>query len=151
MNNYAREVKKMNKQILLFGVSEKQQEHIKAFCSSLNIEVKAVERKNYSEPISVIVGFPKSKSGLTRRSQGKVHNGDGETVKPYRMTGFPEPMMVFCNLEQEDLDNYLAGYAAAGIEKIALKAVLTPHNISWTPEQLFEELSNEHKAMTQKK
>ena len=38
MNNYAREVKKMNKQILLFGVSEKQQENIEAFCSPLNIE-----------------------------------------------------------------------------------------------------------------
>ena len=59
-------------------------------------------------------------------------------------------MMVFCNLEQKDLDTYISGYASAGIEKIALKAVLTPHNISWTPEQLFEELSEEHKAMTQK-
>ena len=150
MNNYAQEVKKMNKQILLFGVSEKQQENIKAFCGPLNIEVKAVERTHYSQPISGIVGFPKSKSQVMRRSQGKVHNANGGSVKPYGMTGFPEPMMVFCNLEQKDLDTYISGYASAGIEKIALKAVLTPHNISWTPEQLFEELSEEHKAMTQK-
>ena len=59
--------------------------------------------------------------------------------------------MVFCNLVQDDLDQFLSGYASAGIEKVPLKAILTPHNISWTPEQLFDELMAEHKAMTQKK
>ena len=151
MNYYALEVKKMNKKILLFGVDETQQAKIKVFCDSLSIEVDPVEKKDYNQPISSIVGFPKTKSPFNRRSKGKIHSNDAGVLQPYHMTGFPEPMMVFCNLVQDDLDQYLSGYATAGIEKVPLKAILTPHNISWTPEQLFDELMAEHKAMTQKK
>ena len=141
----------MNKKILLFSVNKEQQEKIKMFCDSLSIEVKAVEPDEYDKPISSIVGIPKTKTTVVRRSQGKIRAANTGSPLSYRTTGFPEPMMVFCNLVQDDLDQYLSGYAAAGIEKVSLKAILTPHNISWTPEQLFDELMAEHKAMTQKK
>ena len=150
MNYYALEVKNMNKKILLFGVDETQQAKIKVFCDSLSIEVDPVEKKDYNQPISSIVGFPKTKSPFNRRSKGKIHSNDAGVLQPYHMTGFPEPMMVFCNLEQEDLNHYLEGYNDAGIDRISLKAIVTPYNISWTPEQLFEELLEEHQAMTQK-
>lgn len=141
----------MNKKILLFSVNEEQQEKIKMFCDSLSIEVKAVEPDGYDKPISSIVGIPKTKTTVVRRSQGNIRATNTGSPLSYRTTGFPEPMMVFCNLIQDDLDQFLSGYAAAGIEKVPLKAILTPHNISWTPEQLFDELMAEHKAMTQKK
>ena len=141
----------MNKKILLFSVREEQQEKIKMFCYSLSIEVKTVEWDEYDKPISSIAGIPKTKTTFVRRSQGKIRATDTDSPVSYRTTGFPEPMMVFCNLVQDDLDQFLSGYASAGIEKVPLKAILTPHNISWTPEQLFDELMAEHKAMTQKK
>ena len=130
----------MKKQILLFSVSEEQSKKIKEFCLSLAIEALTVERRNFAKPLGNILGIP---------TDG-IHTS-ANTVKPYRMTGFPSPMMVFCGMEQEDLDAYLSGYAAAGIEKISLKAVLTPHNISWTPEQLYDELLEEHRSFAQRR
>ena len=130
----------MKKQILLFSVKEEQAEKIKEFCLSLGIESLTVERRNFAKPLGSILGIP----------AGASHTA-GNTVKPYRMTGFPSPMMVFCGLEQEDLDAYLSGYAAAEIEKIPLKAVLTPHNVAWTAEQLYEELMEEHRSFAQRR
>ena len=130
----------MKKQILLFSVNEEQAKKIKEFCLSLGIEVLTVERRNFAKPLGSILGIP---AGASQTA--------GNTVKPYRMTGFPSPMMVFCGLEQEDLDAYLSGYAAAGIEKISLKAVLTPHNVSWTAEQLYDELMEEHRSFAQRR
>lgn len=145
----------MNKTILLFGVSENQQEKIKSFCSSFAVQVKAVANEDFDRPISSLVGLPKTKNTFMRRSQGTTRTLDGTPQKAYHLTGFPEPMLVFCNLEQEDLDLYLKEYSSAGIEKISLKAILTPHNIFWTPkqlfEELFEELSEEHRSMMSKK
>lgn len=141
----------MNKQILLFDVNEEQQEKIQVFCDSLDINVKVVSREDFDKPICNIAGFPKTKSTFIRRSRGDVNDSGTAALTSYSTTGFPEPMMVFCNLTQEVLNEYLASYAAAGIKKIALKAILTPHNLFWTPAQLFKELSEEHRAMTQKK
>ncbi|MCI7618775.1 MAG: DUF3783 domain-containing protein [Firmicutes bacterium] len=130
----------MKKQIFLFSVSEDQAEKIREFCLSLDIEVMTVERRNFAKPLGRVLGIPTDATPASANA-----------VKPYRMTGFPSPMMVFCGLEQEDLDSYLSGYAAAGIEKIALKAVLTPHNVSWTAEQLYDELMEEHRSFAQRR
>lgn len=138
------EVNILKKQILLFEVSGEQEKKISDFCSSLDIEVLLVQRKNYAVPLGSLLGISEhgTKHGKTAKAIGS------QPVKPYRMTGFPSPMMLFCNIDREDLDAYLSGYAGAGIEKIPLKAVLTPHNVSWTPEQLYEELESEHRSFS---
>ena len=39
---------------------------------------------------------------------------------------------------------FLAGYKQTGAASIPLKAILTPHNIFWTAEALYQELFKEH-------
>lgn len=132
----------MKKQILLFSVSKEQEKKISDFCSQLDITVLAVERKDFTCPLGSLLDGSGNKEESVRLAKSKRT----QPVRAYRMTGFPTPMMVFCNLQQEDLDAYLSGYADAGIEKISLKAVLTPHNVSWTCEELYEELLAEHRS-----
>ncbi len=55
-------------------------------------------------------------------------------------------MLVFADFDDKDLDDFLAGYKEAGIEPIALKAVVTPANMSWTFVELYHELVQERKA-----
>ena len=132
----------LKKQILLFSVSKEQEQKISDFCATLGIDVLTIEKKDYARPLGSFLGISEAPS-----KGGKGKNGSRtQSVRAYRMTGFPSPMMVFCNVEQEDLDAFLSGYAGAGIEKIPLKAVLTPHNVSWTCEQLYEELMEEHRS-----
>ena len=141
----------MNRNILLFGVDDNQQEKIKSFCSSFSVEVSPVEKKDCNQTIGSLAGIPKAKNTFGRMSRGKTASTGKAAEANCDMPAFSEPMMVFCNLEQEVLNQYLEGYSGAGIEKIALKAVLTPYNVSWTPKQLFEELREEHSAMTKQK
>ena len=65
---------------------------------------------------------------------------------------FHDPMLVFCGMTHEKLDHLLTTMERAGLPRIALKAVLTPTNGTWTSQQLWTELRREHEAMqTQRK
>lgn len=56
-------------------------------------------------------------------------------------------MLVLCNFSEARLDALLQGMRRSGI-RIALKAMLTESNASWTFLQLYEELLEEHARMT---
>jgi len=53
-------------------------------------------------------------------------------------------MLVFCGLDEE-LEALLGALSAAGVS--GLKAVLTPHNRSWTAGRLFRELRKERRGL----
>ena len=60
--------------------------------------------------------------------------------------GNPE-ILLFSNLTENKLDEFLAAYKTAGIEPVELKAVVTPTNGNWTIEELTQELIKERTAM----
>lgn len=62
----------------------------------------------------------------------------------------PEDMLLFCNLNEKKLDHALALIRNSGVS-IALKAVVTPHNIRWTLADLYRELSEERRMMNRRK
>ena len=42
------------------------------------------------------------------------------------------------------MDAFLAEYKATGLPPVALKAIVTPYNVSWTADALLRELMKEH-------
>ena len=70
-----------------------------------------------------------------------------EEIRPVEES-FSDPMLIFCGLAQGRLDQILMAMSRAGLPRIALKAMLTPTNKSWTSQQLWTELRLEHDAMT---
>ena len=60
---------------------------------------------------------------------------------------FHDPMLVFCNITHEKLDHLLTTMGRAGLPRIALKAMLTATNCTWTSQQLWTELRREHEAV----
>ena len=54
---------------------------------------------------------------------------------------------MFSGLQENSLQLFLAAYREAQIEQIPLKAIVTPHNISWSIYELSRELASEHAAM----
>ena len=61
--------------------------------------------------------------------------------------GTNSEILLFSNLTDKKLDEFLAAYKTMGIEPIGLKAVVTSTNENWTIEQLTEELVKERAAM----
>lgn len=55
-----------------------------------------------------------------------------------------KPMMIFCDMDRDELTRFLALNRQLGGPQVALKAMLTPTNRAWTTKQLFKELEEEH-------
>lgn len=122
---------KVSKKLLLFNIPILKQGQISKLSEALMAEAVAVPKKRYNEFLGSLAGIP----GMEK--PGPAYNGpelEGE-------------MMVFFGFDEEELDEFLEKYRDAGIPNVALKALMTPYNMLWTPRKLFEELSEEHKSL----
>ena len=51
---------------------------------------------------------------------------------------------MFTSRDSQQEDAFLAEYKATGLPPVALKAIVTPYNVSWTADALLRELMKEH-------
>lgn len=125
-----------NKKILLFQIPPSKKKKIEELCRSLRPEIDitlvSVRREQYAENLGYLAGIEGIPS--TRKLEPDIP--------------FPGEMMVFSGITSEELDVFLDAWKEKRLEKVALKAVLTPGNILWTPQKLLEELKKEHAALT---
>lgn len=125
----------MQRQILLFSVSEKKKTALQKICTQLCCSVTEIDRKRYGESLGSLLGI----CGTKRHA---VNHGSSEL---YAAMGFPVEMLVFCGFSGDDLDLFLKLYRETGLEPVPLKAMITPHNINWSAVELFAELMEEHR------
>ena len=74
---------------------------------------------------------------------GQLASGD-QAGPGLPITPLPQPMMIFCGMDQDELTEFLALNRRLGGPQVALKAMLTPTNRHWSTQQIFEELKDEH-------
>ena len=121
----------MSQVILIFQLQEEKEDAIAAICKSLEIKLKEVPVKDYTQKLGCLAGvkgFPREKT---------VYDG----------APFPIEMLVFSGMDSKQVDVFLAEYKKSGLPTIGLKAVITPHNVVWTAKELFCELMKEHLAL----
>lgn len=116
-----------NAHVLLFRVEPVKAAQIESLCKNSGIRMSKVKLSDYSQKLAYLAGIP----GFPRED------------KDYTGLEFPSEMMVFSNMADR-LDQFLSEYKKAGIAPIGLKAVITPHNIFWSAEDLYKELFKEH-------
>ena len=103
---------------------------LEAAVGPLGGEVIPVARGDYNKPLAVLAGMDAEETpGL-----------------PYAGGPLGGRMVVLCGLDGK-LEELLPALARAGAGPDCLKAVLTPHNRSWTPIRLHAELLRERQAM----
>ena len=91
-------------------------------------DVTAVNRRDYGQKIGTLAEI----SGFHKN--GKIYNGPD----------FAMEMLVFSGMDSQQVDAFLAEYKATGLPPVALKAIVTPYNVSWTADALLRELMKEH-------
>lgn len=64
-------------------------------------------------------------------------------------SGFSDELLLMVGFTSAQMDALFQGFRRAKIPPVALKAVLTATNRSWTSVQLFQELCREHEAVQQ--
>lgn len=73
----------------------------------------------------------------------------GTQAPPDGAPGFPDELLLLVGFTSAQMDALFQGFRRARIAPVALKAVLTPTNRSWTSVQLHQELLQEHEAVQQ--
>ena len=117
--------------ILLFHVNELKAALIASVCGGMGIRLVKIHRKQYGEKIGALAGMPMLPL----------------TGIPYEGEAFSQEMMVMCFFEKGTLDAFLDAYKSAGLPPVGLKAVLTPHNATWSAARLYAELEKEHRQL----
>ncbi len=116
-----------NARVLLFHVEAVKASRIESLCKKLGVGTSKIEPAQYAQKLGYLAGIP----------------GFPKEEKSYAGPDFPLEMMVFSSMSDR-LDQFLSEYKKAAISPIGLKAVITPHNIFWSAEDLYKELFKEH-------
>ena len=125
-----------NKKILLFHVSDKKTSQIKALCNRMQIVVVPVKDTMWGQSLGSLAGI-----------KGIAQTSPAPSAVPLSFASPSMEMMVFSGIPSNELDSFLANYREAGIPIIPLKAIITPYNIFWNANQLYQELQKEHSQL----
>lgn len=118
--------------VLFYVRDQKKVQQIAALCRELGFRAKRL----YPNAVNQQVG------ALAELKPPAKPAGDSAPA------GYQLPeIMIFSEFAGDALDLFLAAYKRAGIEPVALKAVVTPHNTAWSLYALAEELKRERAAM----
>lgn len=114
--------------ILTFGLEKEKLKAVRDAAQKGGSYIKEVSRRDYGQKLGTLAGI----------------DGFFKEKNFYNGPDFPMEMIVFSGMDSTQVDAFLANYNQTGIEPVPLKAVITPHNLFWTADQLFHELFDEH-------
>ena len=124
--------KQTGETVLLYHIEGEKGRKLKALLVQNGIRIRSVKPEQYGQPIGFLAGV--------------------KGIEPWEGTyggeDFPEEMMVLKGIFGRRLDMLLGLMRREGIS-IGLKAVVTEQNMLWDSVKLYEEIREEHEAMTQ--
>lgn len=119
----------MQPMILAYRFPAKQLSRLRMLAMKAGARVRVVEKREYLDPIG-------SFCGMTGAFESMY---DGEDFK--------EPMLVLAHFADGRLSSFLQAMRASTLMPVALKAVLTETNATWSSLELYEALTEERDAM----
>ena len=114
--------------VLLYNISEEKRQKIGFAAWKQGITVRSVSAEDFSHPLGYVLGL----------------DGFSPTDAPAECFG--EEMLVMHGLTSPQFSGFLDALRRGRVP-VALKAVATEHNVSWSSAALCGELRQEHEAM----
>lgn len=131
----------MKETVLLYNFTDKDRVlKLKQALLPLGFRLKAVERKDYLKPIGVLAGV----KGMERTEV----SGNTEGPAEYDGPGFDAEMVLMAGFAPAQIDAFIKSLRRTGVGKIDYKAVLTESNKIWDSIKLYQEIKEEHEAMS---
>lgn len=118
--------------VLLYNLNNEKGRKIRFLLVRMGMRIRVVEKEDYGKPLGVLAGM---KDVTLEDENAPVEDFDDE-------------MMVLHRFTDKRLDAFLQAMRKEGIERVDLKAILTPTNCRWNSWQLFQEIQEEHRTMT---
>lgn len=116
--------------VLLYNFSGVREQEIASLCQSCGLHVVRVAPPDFRETIGSLL----------------MKDAKGTSLAAPVQAAFSEEMMVIAS-DRSTLEKLLAGFRERKLKAVALKAMVTPVNISWTSVVLHEHLKEEHERM----
>lgn len=117
--------------VLFFQIQPQKAKQLNQVCNRLNIKTKVIHPVDYNQTLGYLADI----------------QGFSKGNKPHATQTVSGEMLLFSGIRSELLDRFLSECKASFIPPTPLKAVITMHNIFWTPEELYQELKKEHNRM----
>ena len=114
--------------VLLYNIPKEKQQKIAFAAWKLGIPVRSVAPEDFSHPLGWLLGL------------------EGFSPAAAAEDAFREEMLVMHGLSSPQFSGFLDGLRRGRVP-VALKAVATEHNVSWSSAALCRELQQEHEAM----
>ena len=118
----------MRSTILTFNLSDTRLSKLRFLCMKLGLTVKPVPAEDCCQPIGALCGL-------------------SAPVEAAPAENFAEEMLIFCHMDNAQVNRFLQTAKQMRFAPVALKAILTPTNAEWTPAQLCQELKDERAAV----
>ena len=115
---------------------------VENICRKIGADIRRLGSEDADRTLISIVSGGKYDLGL--QAPEKKDNSIFGAVKS-GAADLPE-FIIFQGFDDDSLQEYLKAYRETGLEKIPLKAVLTPYNMSWTLKELIEQLKEESRS-----
>lgn len=114
--------------VLALNLSGERQAKLRFVCMKAGVLMKEVPAENFGQRVDALCG-------LSPRSEEAAE------------AAFAEEMLIFCHMSHAQVDRFLTVSRQLRFAPVALKAVLTPTNASWTAAELCAELKREREAV----
>lgn len=126
----------MEKLLYFAAGNRKKEEELGRLAGMLGIGFVPVSAMQTGQQIGFLLGL----SGFSRQE-----------LPPFAMPpAISEELLVICGMTGERMDTLLGMLRGSGLS-VSLKAVVTPHNVGWTLESLYRELSAERAEFEKKR
>ena len=122
----------MLRTILAYNFTSERLQMLKMVALLCKAQVKAVAREDMLQPVGYMAGV----------------KGIEPVAEKYTGDEAKEEMIFLCGFDRPTLDKLLVAINKSKLQRIELKAMLTPHNVAWSGLELLKEISEEHEYMT---
>lgn len=111
-------------------------------CRRIGADIRCLKAEDADNTLLSIVSGGKYNLGIQTPEKKEKSILEHGKVKYAEL---PE-LIIFQGFDDDSLQEYLKAYRETDLEKIPLKAVLTPYNMSWTLNELIEQLKEESRS-----
>ena len=156
----------MNKIVLAYNFNPERLQQLRQVCMILKVNCKAVAPEQFDEAVGFLAGVKdcpqtavnppenqEEKLAETLEEAAKKAGEDSEVVKKEAgeqlMQAAQQEMVFLCGFDMHMLNRFLAAVKKSKLQKVELKAMLTPANRQWSGRHLLQELAAEHVYMKQ--
>lgn len=121
----------MEQIVLLYNFDRLRLKEVRKALAPLKVRIKTVPKEQFLQPVGYVAGI----DGILPSDE----KNSGES--------FTDEMLVMYGFGNEKIDLLISLLKHCPVEKVDLKAVITPHNVYWDSIRLYKEVKADHDAM----